>query len=119
MVQRLLVCIAIGACFLAADGKRAMTKEDLYAFQWIANPQISPDGERIAYVRIEVLPLHEGYKETLWMIPAAGGAPRPLSAGPHDIAPRWSPDGKWIAFVRATERENKPQPGQIHLLPTD
>src|SRR5437764_12846465 len=104
MLKRLLAGVAIWACCLAADGKRAVTKEDLYAFQWIANLQISPDGARVAYVRVEVTPQHDGYKEALWTVAVADGAARPLTAGPHDFAPRWSPDGKWIAFVRGGER---------------
>jgi dipeptidyl aminopeptidase/acylaminoacyl peptidase len=119
MLKRLLAGVAILACCLAADGKRAINKEDLYAFRWIANPQISPDGSRVAYVHVEVTPQHDGYKEALWTVATSDGSTRPLTAGPHDSSPRWSPDGKWIAFVRAGERDGKPQPAQVHLLSTD
>ena len=52
------------------------------------------------------------------MVPAAGdSAPRQLTSGPHDSGPRWSPDGQWIAFNRATEKDGKPEPPQLCLLP--
>jgi dipeptidyl aminopeptidase/acylaminoacyl peptidase len=59
----------------------------------------------------------EGYDTAIWMVPASGAeAPRPLTAGPRDSAPRWAPDGQQIAFVRAPEEDGKPQPPQIFLL---
>jgi dipeptidyl aminopeptidase/acylaminoacyl peptidase len=55
----------------------------------------------------------------LWIAPANGGAPRRLTAGPRDTSPRWSPDGKQLAFVRSAEKEGRPQPSQIYLLAFD
>ncbi len=50
-------------------------------------------------------------------MPSSGGeAPRRLTAGARDTAPRWAPDGKRIAFVRASERDGRTQPGQLYLL---
>ena len=40
-----------------------------------------------------------------------------MTSGPHDAGPRWSPDGQWIAFSRAAEKEGKPEPPQLCLLP--
>jgi dipeptidyl aminopeptidase/acylaminoacyl peptidase len=102
-----------------ADSKRPITETDLYAFQWLANPQISPDGSRIIYTRVNVTAKHDGYETALWIIPSSGGEPRQLTAGPHDSGPRWSPDGKIVAFLRASEKDGKPQPAQIFLLPMD
>jgi dipeptidyl aminopeptidase/acylaminoacyl peptidase len=100
----------------AAEAKRPITETDLYAFQWLANPQISPDGSLIIYTHVTVNTKHDGYETALWIIPSAGGAARQLTVGPHDSGPLWSPDGKLVAFLRATEKEGKPQPGQIFLL---
>jgi dipeptidyl aminopeptidase/acylaminoacyl peptidase len=100
----------------AAEAKRPITETDLYAFQWLASPQISPDGSHIIYTHVTVNTKHDGYETALWIIPSAGGAARQLTVGPHDSGPRWSPDGKLVAFLRATEKEGKPQPGQIFLL---
>src|SRR6185436_4139810 len=45
-------------------------------------------------------------------------APRRLTSGIRDTSPRWAPDGKQLAFVRATEKDGKAQPAQIYLLDT-
>src|SRR4051794_25976663 len=89
----------------AADGKRSIAKEDLYAFQWIADARISPDGSKVAYTHVKVTPKHDGYETALWIVPAAGGTPRELTSGTHDTEGRWSPDGKWIAFLRSSEKD--------------
>ena len=48
--------------------------------------------------------------------PTAPPPPRPFTSGPRDTAPRWSPDGRRLAFLRAAEKDGKPQPPQIHLM---
>ena len=50
--------------------------------------------------------------------PTAGGeAPRQLTKGDHDTTPRWSPDGKFLLFLRSTEKDTKPEPPQLAMLP--
>ena len=101
----------------AAPARRAITETDLFRFVWIGDPQISPDGADVAFVRVAVNKKKDGYDTALWMVPADGSAPpRPFTSGPRDIAPRWSPDGRRLAFLRAAEKEGKPQPPQIHLM---
>ena len=97
--------------------RRPITETDLFRFVWIADPQISPDGGRVAFVRVTVNKKKDGYDTALWIVPADGSAPpRPFTSGPRDIAPRWSPDGRRLAFLRAAEKDGKPQPPQIHLM---
>jgi len=79
---------------------------------------MSPDGARVAYVRVTVNEKKTGYDTAIWMVPTVGdAAPRQLTSGPHDGGPRWSPDGQWIAFSRALEKDGKPEPPQLCLLP--
>ncbi|HEX5082317.1 MAG TPA: S9 family peptidase [Blastocatellia bacterium] len=99
--------------------KRLITETDLFKFVWIADPQISPDGSRVAFVRVWVNRKADRYDSALWIVPTNGGAPRQLTAGPRDASPRWSPDGKRLAFVRSAEKEGRPQPAQIYLLTFD
>ena len=62
---------------------------------WKARPDFSPDGKRIVYSSY----LGRAWNQ-LWTMPSQGGDPFPLSYGDFDnTTPRWSPDGKQIAFV--------------------
>jgi dipeptidyl aminopeptidase/acylaminoacyl peptidase len=78
-------------------------------------PTISPDA-RTAVVATSQPDLDENeYRGQLWLVELSGAAdPRRLTHGVRDAAPRYSPDGAWIAFLRS-EPEGKPQ---LHVLPT-
>ena len=124
MHQRPCCSSVIGAILLAglplgAADRRSITETDLYDFQWIANPQISPVGSRIIYTLVKTTPKHDNYETALWMIPTAGGTARHLTSGIHDSDARWSPDGTLVAFLRSTEKDGKSQPAQIYLLAMD
>ena len=101
----------------AASGRRPITETDIFAFNWIADPQISPDGSSIVFVKVTVNEKKDGYDTALWVVATSGGAgERRLTSGPRDQSPRWSPDGSRIAFLRTVDTAGRPQP-QIHLLP--
>jgi dipeptidyl aminopeptidase/acylaminoacyl peptidase len=115
MLGALLVA---GTVTSARMEKRAISETDLFRFVWIADPQISPDGKAVAFVRVTVNDKREGYDTALWLVETAGdAAPRSLTSGPRDLAPRWSPDGATIAFLRSPDKDGKPQPPQLYLLP--
>jgi len=99
--------------------ERRITETDLFRFVWVADPQISPDGKRVAFVRVAVNTKKDGYDTAVWVAPADGSdSPRAFTSGPQDASPRWSPDGKWIAFTRALEKDGKPQPPQLYAIPS-
>src|SRR6266513_949189 len=113
-----VIFLALGIAPLFAQ-KRNITEKDLFDFAWIGDPQISPDGTHIAFVRITVNEKKEGYNTSIWSVPVAGGeAPHQLTKGDHDSTPRWSPDGKFLLFLRAIEKEGKPESAQLAILPT-
>src|SRR5262245_52295056 len=116
-IAALLAALAVSSA--GGAGKRSITETDLLDFHWIADPQISPDGSRIAFVKVDVNRKADRYDTEIWLASAGGAGaapPRRITAGPRDLAPRWSPDGSQLAFLRAPERDGKPQPPQVHLL---
>src|SRR5262245_32003020 len=100
-----------------AQEKRLITESDVMKFVWIAEGQISPNGSQVAFTRVTVNEGKDDYETSLWLVPANGSsAPRQLTSGTRDSSPRWSPDGRSIAFVRSAEKDGKPQPPQIFVL---
>jgi dipeptidyl aminopeptidase/acylaminoacyl peptidase len=116
-----------------AQSKRFITENDLFKFTWIADPQISPDGSTVAFVRVTVNEKENRYETSVFAVSTAAGQsgandvqPRRLTSGINDASPRWAPDGKRLAFVRvpaspasAADNAGKPQVPQIYLLPLE
>jgi dipeptidyl aminopeptidase/acylaminoacyl peptidase len=93
-------------------GKKRITAEDLYALQFVEDPQISPDGKHIAFVKVTLDALGNAYRRSIWLAPCGPGDARArpyqfTSGAKSDWSPRWSPDGQTLAFVSA--RDGKPQ----------
>jgi dipeptidyl aminopeptidase/acylaminoacyl peptidase len=109
--------IAIVSCVAPALAqKRNITEKDLFSFNWIGDPQISPDGSRVAYVRVTVNDKKDGYNTSIWTVAPATGESHQLTSVPRDSSPRWSPDGKYLVFVRVTEKDGKPDVPQLFML---
>ena len=127
MKTRLSVVIIMLVASLAAQDatqpvssqKRSLTEKDLFEFVWVANPQLSPDGARVAFTRVTVDEKRTGYETSIW-IAATNGKESPvrMTNGKHDAQPRWSPDGRHILFVRGGDKDEsgKPKPGQLAML---
>src|SRR6476660_2302928 len=117
-IRLLIVSLFAAIVTLHAADKRNITEKDLFDFVWVGDTQVSPDGSRVAFVRVTVNEKKEGYNTSIWMVPTSGGEePHQLTKGDHDSTPRWSPDGKFLLFVRATEKDGKPEPSQLSILP--
>lgn len=99
------------------QAQRPIAEMDLFKFVWIGETQVSPDGRQATYLRVSVNEKEDSYDTALWIVPTDGSAPpRQLTNGTRDASPRWSPDGKQLAFLRASMKDGKPQPAQIFLL---
>jgi len=125
-MRQVAVAVLVILSSLAGLGQthRSITDKDLFKFQWIGDSQVSPDGSQVAFVRVVVNEKKDNYDISLWLVSSSGSSsPVRLTTGKRDSQPRWSPDGKWVAFVRgpadggASEgRAGKPQPSQLALL---
>ncbi|HJQ23325.1 MAG TPA: S9 family peptidase [Blastocatellia bacterium] len=83
------------------EGKRGITPEDYYAFEFASDPRLSPDGKLVAYVVATVDQKQNRRHSSIWMATTDGRrAPWQFTTSPQSSsAPRWSPDGQWLAFV--------------------
>lgn len=99
------VLLALGSPLAAQDAPdRSFTGSDLFGLSVAGDPQISPDGRRIAYVRRSADVMTDTMRPTIWLIDVATGAEQALVAGPGaHLSPRWSPDGSRLAYVSTAE----------------
>jgi dipeptidyl aminopeptidase/acylaminoacyl peptidase len=94
----------VAAPGLAQPIKPVFQPLDVFGLQWVADPQISPDGRSIAYVRMSFDIKSDKPHGSIWLVGVDGKNERPLSGASSSAAPRWSPDGTRLAYLaRATD----------------
>ncbi|HZU75481.1 MAG TPA: S9 family peptidase, partial [Dehalococcoidia bacterium] len=98
-------------------GRPGMEPGDLFRLRWLSDAQVAPDGTRVAFVVTTLEEEKDRYRAAIWLVPCDGSAPaRQFTAGEgRDTAPRWSPDGRSLAFLSDRDGEK----AQIHVIAVD
>src|ERR1700722_8894995 len=94
-----LLALSVASTGLAQTAKPAFKPMDVFDLQWAADPEVSPDGRNIAYVRMGYDVKTDRARGTVWLVGVDGKNERPLSGAPTSGSPRWSPDGTRIAYI--------------------
>ncbi len=115
-VRALLCCLAaLLPRSLGADAPRLLRVEDIYSIREVDDPRVSPDGAWVAFT-VTRLDAEEDRADTdiyMTSLVEPGGQPVRLTAGAgSETRPRWSPDGRYLAYLAAREEE----PTQVWLL---
>ena len=94
-----------------------LSAEDLYRFQLITDARIAPDGRSVITAVQRIDPKTEKKYSNLWLVPTGPGRPQQFTYGDQvDTMPRWSPDGRTIAFLSNRKDEKQMQ---VYLIPVN
>jgi dipeptidyl aminopeptidase/acylaminoacyl peptidase len=102
------ICVLLLSAAGLAQQRHPIAFDDLVAFGRVSDPQISPDGKSVAFTINRIDLARNAGNTDIWLVPMAGGIPRQLTqSDKRDNNPRWSPDGKKLAFI--SSRDGNPQ----------
>jgi dipeptidyl aminopeptidase/acylaminoacyl peptidase len=109
-----LTLLVAANAFAQSPARRALRASDVYQLRSVNDPQLSPDGAWVAYSVATVDSAKDKSDTDIWMTSWDGAQSIRLTASPEgESSPRWSPDGRWLAFVSGRQ-EGKG--GQVWLL---
>src|SRR5689334_16172130 len=100
----------------AQSAKRLIKLDDMHAFRDVRDPQISPDGKWVAYTLSAVDTAADKSDTDIWMASWDGAQQMRMTSSPDgENSPRWSPDGKYLAFL-SSRTGGKARGAQVWLL---
>ena len=93
---------------VSASDLPVFSAADVFEMEYADDPQVSPDGSRVAYVRTSMDIMTDRGRRTIWVVDTDGGNHRPLVSGQGNYSsPRWSPSGDRLAYL--SDRDGKTQ----------
>ncbi|MEL6717146.1 MAG: DPP IV N-terminal domain-containing protein, partial [Bacteroidota bacterium] len=109
MKRLALLCLFLGNLYLLhAQNANVLEPINVFDLEFASDPQISPDGKNIVYVRNFKDIMTDKNRSNLWMMDIDGSNHSPLTTGmENDRIPRWSPDGKQLLYVSSKEKSSQ------------
>jgi dipeptidyl aminopeptidase/acylaminoacyl peptidase len=99
----LLAVLAVAPALGAAE-TRTLRPGDVFSLRDVDDPQVSPEGKWVAYTVTRLDEKEDESDADIYMAPLAGGPAIRLTASKKsETSPRWSPDGRWLAFLSGRE----------------
>ncbi len=92
--------------------RRPLRPDDLFNIAMLGEVAVSPDGGAICFVQTRMDRENNAYLSDLWIVPSAGmvGEATQFTHGPRTVAqPRWSPNGRWLAFLADRAHKGRKQ----------
>jgi len=98
--------------------KRSFRPEDAFRLRTASDPDLSPDGRRVAFAVSTANEEEDRLRSSIWVAAVDGSSPaRPFTDGPADTSPRWSPDGRWLAYISVVDGPTAE--AHVRLAPLD